>query len=131
MRKVDHSFALRNYDYVLKHTNDQLKQIYLQLGPFDHYEHVSKDEDVPDSRQMRNEFFDKSRQSKYRGQVNADDEPDGMGIKLQPDQGGKFGLYEGQFSENKFNGYGRLITGNGNIYQGFFQNGDMIGEGLL
>jgi len=36
--KIDHKFAMENYDYVMEHVkDDQVKEIYKQLGPFDHY----------------------------------------------------------------------------------------------
>jgi len=36
--KVDHSFGLDNYQYVLGNINDELiKDIYKKLGPFDHF----------------------------------------------------------------------------------------------
>ena len=36
--KVDHTFALANYDHVMNTIVDEkCKDIYRQLGPFDHY----------------------------------------------------------------------------------------------
>jgi len=36
--KVDHSFALANYDYIMSQVKDKnIKNIYMTLGPFDHF----------------------------------------------------------------------------------------------
>lgn len=36
--KVDHSFAMKNYKYVMDNIqNETVKKIYQQLGPFDHF----------------------------------------------------------------------------------------------
>jgi len=38
IEKIDHSFGLENYHYVLESINDDLvKDIYRKLGPFDHF----------------------------------------------------------------------------------------------
>lgn len=45
--KVDHSFALKNYHYIMDTVKDEnIKNIYKALGPFDHFEHHSLDEDL-------------------------------------------------------------------------------------
>jgi predicted methyltransferase len=38
IEKIDHSFGLENYHYVLENINDDLvKDVYRKLGPFDHF----------------------------------------------------------------------------------------------
>jgi hypothetical protein len=60
-----------------------MKEIYKQLGPFDHFEHQTEDDEPGEARYLRQEFIDSSKQSRYRGQVNNEDKPDGFGFKLQ------------------------------------------------
>ena len=39
IEKIDHSFGLENYHYVLENINDDLvKDVYKKLGPFDHFQ---------------------------------------------------------------------------------------------
>ena len=45
--KLDHRFALDNYDYVMTSIRDKTVQdIYNVLGPFDHHAHVEADDDM-------------------------------------------------------------------------------------
>jgi len=38
IEKVDHSFGVDNYNYVLENINDaHIKDVYKKLGPFDHF----------------------------------------------------------------------------------------------
>ena len=51
---MDHSFALRNYQYIMDTVKDEnIKNIYKALGPFDHFEHHSLDEDLDTQRVLR------------------------------------------------------------------------------
>jgi hypothetical protein len=44
IEKLDHSFGLENYHYILENVNDDLiKDVYKKLGPFDHFENREKD----------------------------------------------------------------------------------------
>lgn len=45
VEKIDHTFALDNYKYVMEQIADEnIKDIYRKLGPFDHFEHRDPDE---------------------------------------------------------------------------------------
>jgi len=38
IEKLDHSFGVDNYHYVLENINDDtIKDVYRKLGPFDHF----------------------------------------------------------------------------------------------
>ena len=42
LERVDHTFGLDNYRYVLEQISDaKIKDIYKKLGPFDHFEYTS------------------------------------------------------------------------------------------
>lgn len=52
--KVNHDFALENYDYVMTSITDKTVQdIYKILGPFDHFAHHDVDDDMDTQRQLR------------------------------------------------------------------------------
>ena len=45
--KLNHDFALKNYDYVTTFIGDKtIQDIYKVLGPFDHYAHHDVDDDM-------------------------------------------------------------------------------------
>ena len=69
IEKINHSFALENYDYIMKNVNDQvIKDIYLKLGPFDHFEHKDPDETEADrSIVLRLDFDTRKSGALYRG----------------------------------------------------------------
>ena len=58
IQKVDHSFGLSNYNYVMENISEQVvKDVYRSLGPFDHYEYKEDDETGMDSqREMQLDF---------------------------------------------------------------------------
>ena len=41
------------------------------------------------------------------------------------------GFYEGEWANDKFNGFGKEGLPNGNIYEGYFKDGQRHGEGLM
>ena len=125
IKKVDHSFALSNYNYILEKMKDErVKDIYRTLGPFDHWEHFNPDDDMGEERSMTLEFEKRKSGAAYRGQVHVDTlRPDGFGIKIYPNSS----VFEGRFSDGKVHGWGRGITSRGEIYQGPFFNDMMHG----
>lgn len=125
IKKVDHSFGLSNYNYILEKMKDErVKDIYRTLGPFDHWEHYNADDDMGEERSMTLEFDKRKSGAAYRGQVHVDTlRPDGFGIKIYP----KSSVFEGRFSDGKIYGWGRGITSRGEIYQGPFNNDMMHG----
>ena len=127
--KIDHEFALDNYDYVLQTVNDKtIKDIYRLLGPFDHYEYNELDDDLEALRSMNMEFVPRKSGAIYRGQVNIENnKPDGIGFKVFPNNA----IFEGLFEEGQINGYGRAITSRGELYQGPFIYDKMEGMGLF
>lgn len=45
IEKIDHSFALANYQYIMKNVTDKVvKDVYRKLGPFDHFENRDPEE---------------------------------------------------------------------------------------
>ena len=49
--RIDHSFALSNYEYVMEQVrDDNIKNIYKTLGPFDHYQGREMDEEDDSTR---------------------------------------------------------------------------------
>lgn len=47
LERVDHTFGLDNYRYVLEQISDaRIKDIYKKLGPFDHFEYASISEET-------------------------------------------------------------------------------------
>lgn len=105
-----------------------MKDIYRKLGPFDHFEHYDKDENIETDRVLEMQFDTRKSGAMYRGQISADTaRPDGMGIKIFPNNS----VFEGHFDDGKINGWGRGITSRGEIYQGPFENDVMQGEGLF
>ena len=127
--RLQHDFALWNYDYVMNHISDKtVRDIYKVLGPFDHYAHHEADDDLDSQRQEKHEFEQRRSGCQYRGQVNMESfKPDGMGFKVYPNNS----IFEGFFEEGQINGYGRGITSRGEVYQGPFLYDTMEGEGLF
>ena len=98
VEKIDHSFALDNYKYVINNIEDPvIKDIYRQLGPFDHFEYRDPDEMEMDAqRSLRLDFDTRRSGAKYRGQQNEQScRPDGYGFKVYPNNA----LFEGFFAE--------------------------------
>ena len=130
IQKIDHSFALDNYKYVLENVNVQVvKDIYKTLGPFDHFENRDPEESEMDGqRDLRTDFDQRRSGALYRGQVNdSTQRPDGMGFKIYPNNA----IFEGFFCDGQINGWGRGITPTGEVYQGPFVYDSMCGEGLF
>lgn len=68
IQKVDHSFGLKNFQYIIDNIKDErVKDVYRTLGPFDHFDNKSKDEDVGTSRIMRMDFDTRKSGAIYRG----------------------------------------------------------------
>ena len=111
---MDHDFGLKNYKYVIDYVkDDRVKEIYRTLGPFDHFEHYNKDDNIETDRGMNWDFHTRKSRALYRGQTNIDSHrPDGMGIKIFPNNS----VFEGHFDDGKINGWGRGITSRGEIY---------------
>tara|TARA_B110000285_G_C14789521_1_gene452353 strand:- start:263 stop:607 length:345 start_codon:yes stop_codon:yes gene_type:complete len=64
----------------------------------------------------------------YKGQTNAaGTAPEGLGRQFSTTTG----FYEGEFKDNARNGYGRLISPNGDTYIGNFIGGKYFGFGTL
>ena len=127
--KVDHNFARQNYQYVMETVRDEhIKNIYKELGPFDHFLHHSLDEDLDTQRVMRLDWDYRKSGAMYRGQSDMDSaKPDGIGFKIYPGNA----IYEGAFDGGQFNGFGRAITSKGDVYQGMFEYDAMHGMGLF
>lgn len=70
LERVDHSFGLDNYRYVIEQISDaKIKDIYKKLGPFDHFEYASvSDESV--EKNLRLDFDQRKSGALYRGQTN-------------------------------------------------------------
>lgn len=50
VERIDHSFALSNYQFVVTQIQDPIiRDIYKSLGPFDHFEHRDEDESDMDA----------------------------------------------------------------------------------
>ena len=98
VEKIDHSFSLENFKYVVENITDPvIKDIYRQLGPFDHFEHRDPEEMEMDAqRGLRLDFDERKSGAKYRGQINEQTcRPDGYGFKVYPNNA----LFEGYFAE--------------------------------
>ena len=127
--KLDHKFALTNYDYVMQNIKDKtVKDIYRTLGPFDHYAHVDVDDDMDTQRFFKMDFEQRRSGAMFRGQYNIDSmKPDGFGLKVYANNA----MFEGFFEEGRINGFGRGITSRGEVYQGPFVYDSMHGQGLF
>ena len=125
--RIDHSFAIENYHFVLEKVNDiRVKDIYKKLGPFNHFEFIpASDETV--QRNLRLDFDRRKSGAMFRGQTNANDKPDGYGFKVYPNNS----IFEGYFTEGQVNIWGRGITAKGEVYQGPFSYDAMQGKGLF
>lgn len=113
--KVDQSFGLENYDYVLKNSkHEAVRDAYRRLGPFDHFEMGTSNEEVDDAQRVMNLEFDVRKSGAlYRGQVTQlTQKPDGFGFKVYPNGS----IFEGYFEEGQINGHGRGVTHRGEIY---------------
>ena len=112
--KLNHSFALSNYDYVVQNISDKtVRDIYKVLGPFDHYSHHEADDDMDTQRILKLEFEARKSGAQYRGQISQESlKPDGIGFKVYPNNS----IFEGFFEEGQINGYGRGITSRGEVY---------------
>lgn len=78
-------------------TDPVIKDIYRQLGPYDHFEHRDPEETEMDAqRGLRLDFDERKSGAKYRGQINEQTcRPDGYGFKVYPNNA----LFEGYFAE--------------------------------
>lgn len=68
--------------------------------------------------------------SKYIGEIDENDMKSGQGIK-KFEEGSPYSKYEGQWSNNKFQGYGILTYKNGEVYKGEFNSGQFHGNGVF
>ena len=127
--RVDHSFALANYEYIMANVTDEhIKNIYRTLGPFDHFEHHEVDDEMDTQRTLRLDWDYRKSGAQYRGQSDMDSgKPDGIGFKIYPNNS----MFEGYFDGGQINGVGRGITSRGEVYQGPFEYDSMHGEGLF
>lgn len=83
---------------MIDNINDEnIKDIYRKLGPFDHFEHRDVDETEMDAQRMlRLDFDERKSGAKYRGQMNEQTcRPDGFGFKVYPNNA----IFEGYFAE--------------------------------
>lgn len=95
LERVDHTFGLENYRYVLEKISDaRVRDIYKKLGPFDHFEYASAREESVE-KNLRLEFDQRRSGALFRGQTNQADKPDGFGFKVYPNNS----LFEGYFTE--------------------------------
>lgn len=62
----------------------------------------------------------------YHGQIDSNQKWSGVGRYEFTDY-----IYEGEYSEDNLNGFGRQILKTGEVYQGFWKDGAMCGEGEL
>ena len=69
IERIDHSFALENYKFVVNGLeNEKIKDIYKKLGPFDHWENRDPDESEADAqRNLRLDFEERRSGTRYRG----------------------------------------------------------------
>ena len=127
--KVDHSFALSNYDYIIKQVKDKnITNIYKTLGPFDHFQDHEVDDEMDTQRSLRLDWDYRKSGAQFRGQIDLDSgKPDGIGFKVYPNNS----IFEGFFSNGQIHGRGRGITSRGEVYQGPFEFDAMHGEGLF
>jgi hypothetical protein len=58
IKQIDHGFAIRNYDYIMKNIRDtRIQEIYKNMGPYDHYAHMDLDDpEMEQDRRMQNNF---------------------------------------------------------------------------
>lgn len=140
---MDNSFSLDNFSYAtVEMANDKIGEIYKMLGPFDYsqYEEVVDEEsivppsgsssDVGGEDKRETQLYWESRKSgaQYRGDINIDTKrPDGKGFKVFQGKS----LYEGFFKDGMCHGFGRGITGKGEVYQGGFNEDQMDGNGFF
>jgi len=112
--RLNHEFALDNYNYVMENISDKtIRDIYKVLGPFDHYAHHEADDDLDTQRVLKTEFESRRSGAMFRGQLSADTfKPDGIGFKVYPNNA----IFGGFFEEGQINGYGRGITSRGEVY---------------
>lgn len=65
--KLDHSFGMDNYHYVLEKIKDtRTKDIYKKLGPFDHFEYAPAGDETS-NRNLRINFDTRKSGAEYRG----------------------------------------------------------------
>ena len=129
IERVDHSFGLENYNYVIESINDEhVKDIYRKLGPFDHYSDRCLESSNEATRSLRLDFDRRKSGALFRGQAsNLTNKPDGVGFKVYPNNS----VFEGYFEDGQINGWGRGITARGEVYQGPFVYDSMHGDGLF
>ena len=74
----------------------EARDIYKNLGPFDHFEHQEIDDDLEATRELTYDFTMRKSRAMYRGQSLIENgKPDGIGFKVYPDET----LFEGYFEE--------------------------------
>ena len=139
MTKLDQSFAISNYNYILTQTeSNHLKQTYQLLGPLNYKVNESLEfessfdlklkEELLLERRMLKEFEERKSKAMYRGEVNQETwKPDGKGIKIFKGKS----LFEGYFSDGNYHGYGRAISSKNEVYEGFFKYDTMHGKGFF
>lgn len=112
IKPTEHSFCLENYDYIINtHMNNEILQIYKQLGPFDFYTEVIE-EDL-EEKSMIDKFDKRKSGALYRGEIGSQSgKPDGRGFKVFPNGS----IYEGWFTDGHTHGLGRGITSRGEVY---------------
>jgi len=118
IKQIDHGFAIRNYDYIIKNVRDaRIKEIYKSMGPYDHFAHKDLEDNEQESdRRLQKEFCQRKSGAQFRGQMNSRDKPDGNGFKVFPNNS----VYEGFFEDGMVHGQGRGITSRGEVYEGNF-----------
>lgn len=145
---IDNSFALSNFKYITEELdNPKLKEVYELLGPFDYSKFKEEDDEAEltkkfaDNESQKSEVFDdkryteekfvlRSKGAKYRGQMStAEDRYDGKGFKIHEEKGQ---LYEGYFTDGKYNGFGRIVSTTGKmfVYEGGITSDTLDGWGF-
>ncbi len=74
-------------------------------------------------------YFESGSQKGIYTGSSLDNQPVGYGTFVFVNEEGYECVYEGEFSDNAFNGNGTLTKGNGEVYSGTFVNGKLNGEG--
>jgi G3E family GTPase len=68
IQKVDHDFGLKNYQHIIANVKDErVKDIYRTLGPFDHFEHYDRENEVESDRALNMDFQVRRSGAQYRG----------------------------------------------------------------
>ena len=100
----------------------KIKDLVTEHGPFN-FKPLPKSDNIV--RSVKRENY--SDGGGYEGEVDAEDRPDGRGIKLVPAEY----FYEGYFMAGLRNGRGRVILKNGIMYEGEFKDDKKHGFGEI